>query len=172
MPNTLPLTLPREDRENLKLGLTAEMLRHHGVVQLKAWGSSMLPSIWPGDLLTIQSAPCDEVVSGDIVLVMHGDRFLIHRLVERRQVQDCLSWITKGDSILHDDPPVGASELLGRVVEVKHGNRSFVPSRQLSRAHSMLAWMLCRWDCFRSLALRIRPVSVQAGPRVWRIGES
>ena len=51
-----------EDREDLKLGLAAEMLRCHGTIYLKAWGTSMLPSVWPGDLLTIQGAAYDEVV--------------------------------------------------------------------------------------------------------------
>ncbi|MGA8442093.1 MAG: S24/S26 family peptidase [Candidatus Sulfotelmatobacter sp.] len=156
-------TLPVEDRENPKLGLAAEMLRCHGAFQLKAWGTSMLPSLWPGDLLTIQSAAYDEFVSGDIVLVMRDNRFFIHRLVERRRVQDCLSWITRGDAMPHNDPPVGVSELLGRVACVRRGNRTFVPSRRVSRLHSMLEWMLCRWDCFRSLTLRIHAACLQVG---------
>jgi Peptidase S24-like len=156
-------TLPLEDRKNPKLALAAEMLRCHGTVQLKAWGTSMLPSLWPGDLLTIQSAAHDEVVPGDIVLVMRDHSFFVHRLIEKRRVQDCLSWIMRGDAIPHNDPPVGASELLGRVACVHRGNRSFVPSRRVSRLHSMLAWMLCRWDCFRSLTLRIHAACLQAG---------
>jgi peptidase S24-like protein len=155
--------MPMEDLENPKLGLAAEMLRCHGAVQLKAWGTSMLPSLWPGDLLTIQSAEYGEVVSGDIVLVMRDNRFFVHRLVERRRVQDSFSWITRGDAMPHNDPPVVASELLGRVAGVRRGNRSFVPSRKTSRLHSTLAWMLCR-DCFRSLMLRIHAACLAAGP--------
>jgi hypothetical protein len=161
---SMTYTLPAEDRENPKLGLAAEMLRCHGAVQLKAWGTSMLPSLWPGDLLTIQRAAYDEVVSGDIVLVMRDNRFFVHRLVERRRVQDCLSWITRGDAMPGNDAPVGASDLLGRVAGVRRGNRSFVPSRRVSRLHSTLAWMLlCRWDCFRSLMLRIHAACRPAG---------
>lgn len=147
--------LPLEDRENRKLGLEVEMLRCHGRIQFKAWGTSMLPSLWPGDLLTIQRAADNEVVSGDIVLVMRANRFFVHRLIERRRVQDCLAWITRGDAMPHNDPPVGASELLGRVASVRRGNSSFVPSRQVSYPNSALAWMLWRWDCFRRLTLRI-----------------
>jgi hypothetical protein len=158
----MPYTLPVEDREKPKLGLAAEMLRRYGAVQLKAWGTSMLPSLWPGDLLTIQSAAYDEVVSGDIVLAIRDNRFFVHRLVERRRVQDCLSWITRGDALPHNDPPVGASELLGRVASVRRGHRSFVPSRRVSRLHSTLAWMFGRWDCFRSLTLRIHAACLQA----------
>src|SRR5208282_2077706 len=87
---SMPYTL--EAREICKLGLAAEMLRDCGKVQLRAWGTSMLPSVWPGDLLTIQSVAQDEVVPGDIVLVLRDHRFFVHRLVEMRQDQGGISW--------------------------------------------------------------------------------
>jgi Peptidase S24-like len=152
-----------EARGDPKLGLVAEMLRDCGKVQLKAWGTSMLPSVWPGDLLTIQSVAHDEVVPGDIVLVLLDGRFFIHRLIERRQNPDSISWITRGDAMPHNDPPAGASELLGRVAGIRRGHRSFVPSRRISLLHSALGWMLCRWDRFRSLALRIHMTRLEAG---------
>jgi len=149
MPHTL------EAREDPKLGLVAEMLRCRGSVQLKAWGMSMLPSLWPGDLLTIQGAAYDEVAPGDIVLVMCSDRFFVHRLVERHRDQHRPLWITRGDAMPRNDPPAAASELLGRVAGIHRGNRSFVPSRRVSLLDSALAWMLCRWGRFRSLTLRV-----------------
>jgi hypothetical protein len=152
-----------KSREDHKLGLAAEMLRCHGTLQLKAWGTSMLPSVWPGDLLTIQTAAFDEVVPGDIVLVRRDNRFFLHRLVERRRVQDCFSWITRGDAMYDCDPPAAASELLGRVAGIRRGNRSFVPSRRVSQLHSVLAWMLCRWGRFRNLALRMHAGRLWAG---------
>lgn len=123
----------------------------------------MVPSIWPGDLLTIQSVAYDEVVPGDIVLVMRDNRFVVHRLVERRRDRDRSSWITRGDAIPHNDPPAVTSELLGRVASVSRANRSFVPSRRVSLLQSVLAWMLCRWDRFRNLALRVHAARLQPG---------
>ncbi|MGB6403473.1 MAG: S24 family peptidase [Candidatus Sulfotelmatobacter sp.] len=145
-----------ENRQDPKLGLAAEMLRGGGTVRLRAWGSSMLPSVWPGDLLTIQSAAHDEVVPGDIVLVVRDNRFFVHRLVETRQVQDCLLWITRGDAMPQNDPPAAAFELLGRVVSVSRANRSFIPSRRVSPLQSALAKMLCHSDRLRVLALRLQ----------------
>lgn len=152
-----------EAREDPKLSLAAEVLRRRGTVHLELRGTSMLPSLWPGDLLTIQSAACDEVVPGDIVLVLRDNRFFVHRLVERRQSQDCPSWITRGDAIRHNDAPVAASDLLGRVARIRRANRSFVPSRRLSLLHSALAGMLFRWDGFRNLALRIHGALLRVG---------
>ena len=123
----------------------------------------MLPSVWPGDLLTIQSVAHDEVIPGDIVLVLLDGRFFIHRLLERRQNPDCISLITRGDAMPQNDPPAGASELLGRVAGIRRGHRSFVPSRRISLLHSALGWMLCRWDRFRNLALRIHMTRLEAG---------
>lgn len=157
MPHTL------EANENPKFGLAAEMLRGRGTVHLKAWGTSMLPSVWPGDLLTIQGAADDEVVPGDIVLVRRNNRFLVHRLIEMRPSQDCDSLITRGDAMPDNDPPAAVSELLGRVAGIRRGDRSFVPSRRVSLLDSALARALCRWGRFRSLTLRIHTALLRAG---------
>ncbi len=116
---------------------------------------SMLPAVWPGDRLTIQRAVYDEIAAGDIVLVLRDHRFFIHRLVGWQLGRDGLLSVTRGDAMPQDDPPAAASEVLGRVASIRRGNRSFVPGRRVSMLHSTLAWMLCRWSRFRSLALRI-----------------
>ena len=123
----------------------------------------MLPAVWPGDLLTVQSVAADEVVPGDIVLALLDNRFLVHRLVEKRQTRDCFSWITRGDAMPDNDPPAAASELLGRVASIRRGDRSFVPSRRLSLLHFAMGRMLCRWGRVRSLALNIHAARLQAG---------
>jgi SOS-response transcriptional repressor LexA len=146
-----------KDREDLKLDLIIEALRSRGTVRLKALGTSMLPSVWPGDQLTIQSAAHDDVVPGDIVLAVHNDRVFVHRLVEKSASQNSFWCITKGDAMPQKDPPAAASELLGRVVSIQRGNRSFSPSRRVSLVHSVLARMFCNSDCVRNLALSFRP---------------
>lgn len=164
MPHSLlPSTL--ESREDIKLDLAAEMLRRHGTLRLTAWGTSMLPTVWPGDLLTIQSVAHDEIVAGDIVLILRDRRFLVHRLVERRPVQDSVSWITRGDAMPHNDPPTAACGLLGRVVSVQRANRTLVPRRRLSLLDSALARVLSRADRLRSLTLKIHAARLQAGPK-------
>jgi hypothetical protein len=147
-----------QNRVDARFYLAAEMLRGRVTIRLKALGMSMLPTLWPGDLLTIQSARCDEVAAGDIVLVARDDRFFVHRLIGWQLGPDCLLCITRGDALPHDDEPAAASELLGRVSGIRRGNRSFVPSRQVSVLHYALARMLYNWDRFRNLALRVHAV--------------
>ncbi len=158
----MPYTMDTHE-EDPKVGLAAEMLQDYGEVRLKAWGTSMLPSVWPGDLLTIQRVAHDELAPGEIVLVLRDNRFVIHRLIKRRQDEGCISWITKGDAVPGDDPPARASELLGRVAWIHRGHRILAPSRQVSPFHSAFAWALCHSDRFRSLTLRLHAARFQAG---------
>jgi signal peptidase I len=151
-----------ECRQDLKLALAAEMLRFKGSLRLRAWGSSMLPSVWPGDLLTIERVAQDEVVPGDIILVLRNQRPFIHRLVQKRSSENGLSWITRGDAMPDNDPPTAASELLGRVTSIDRGNRSFVPSRQISQFSSAVAWTLFRFHRFLGLAFKMKAASPEA----------
>jgi hypothetical protein len=153
-----------EARDDRKLGLAVVMLRGGGAVRLELRGTSMLPSLWPGDLLTIQFVAHNQVVPGDIVLVMRDNRFFAHRLIGKQHDQDCVTLITRGDAVPQNDPPVATSELLGRVSGIRRGSRSLVPSQRVSLFQRALAWMLCRWDHFRSLALRIHAARLQASP--------
>jgi hypothetical protein len=142
-----------EARDDHKLGMAAEILRCGGAIRLQALGISMLPSIWPGDLLTIEGIPGSEMVPGDIILFVRDGRFFVHRLISRPVGQQCdSSWTTRGDAMPQNDPPVRAAELLGRVSGIgRTSGHQIVPSRRVSR----FAWMLCHCASFRSVLLRM-----------------
>jgi hypothetical protein len=164
--------LMTEDREDLKLNLAVESLRRRGEVRLRARGMSMLPSLWPGDLLTIQAVSQDEVTAGDIVLIMREKRCFIHRLVKLQIFENGVCLVTRGDAMPHCDPPA-AAELLGRVIRVLRANRSFVPSLRISLVHSAAAWILCRSGCCRSLAMRFHAARLRGfGLIAWRSSDS
>jgi signal peptidase I len=171
----MPLTA--NDREDLKLGLAVEALRTCGTVCLKARGTSMLPSIWPGDVLTIGSVAGDQLAAGDIVWFMRYGRCFIHRLVTRDPVNNRNCFVTRGDAMPQNDPPVAAADLLGRVIRIRRGNRVFVPQPRVPLSDSAVAWVLFRSHRLRGVALRIHPFlqslrqSVRVGPvslRRWR----
>jgi len=164
------MPLAPNDREDCKLGLTVEALRRCGTVRLRAWGTSMLPTLWPGDLLTVQAATRDHVIPGDIVLVLRDKRCFVHRLVAQQASADRVSVITCGDAMPDHDPPAAATELLGRVIGVRRGNRNFLSSRRLSLWHSALAWVLCRSDRLRGLALLIHAARLHGLRHGGRLG--
>lgn len=125
----------------------------------------MLPSIWPGDLLTVHSVTWDEVIPGDVVLVLRDQRWFIHRLVDKQPGENCLTFVTRGDAMPDNDPPRAVAELIGRVVAIDRGNRSFVPSRRVSLFHSVVGWVLCRSARVRGFALRLHAPHLQACTR-------
>ena len=150
--------------EDLKLLLLARALRSGISVRLKALGTSMLPSVWPGDLLTIHSAGFDDVAAGDIVLVVRDHCFFIHRLIEKRQSQGLLWCITKGDAIPHNDPPAPASELLGKVLRIERKHRGMVPARKVAPLSKIVALVLCYVHPLRNLAVGLH--SMRSGASV------
>ncbi len=142
-------------RENSNAALAMSVLRHGGTIFLKAWGTSMLPSVWPGDVLTIVSAACTEIAPGDIVLVLGRDHIVVHRLLGQRRDTSLQAWTTKGDAMPESDPPATDSALLGRVVSIRRGVRDLIPGRQVSRIQSLVASLASRSDRFRSILLRL-----------------
>jgi hypothetical protein len=152
-----------EAREAYKLDLAAEVLSSHGTIRLRALGTSMLPSIWPGDVLSIESKSREELVSGDIVLVARGDRFFVHRLIEKQG----LHWITRGDSLPQNDAPVVEAQVLGKVSLIHRQGRVIVPNLRVTVFAGVLATMLCHWDALRNLALRLRSLRPQELEQRW-----
>jgi peptidase S24-like protein len=150
------MQLVQETREDHKRGLAVEILRSGGSVHLQAWGTSMLPSIWPGDLLTIEGR--NQIRLGDMVLLGRADRFFIHRVVERLGFEHEHQWITRGDCAPSDDPPVVHGEVLGTVSAIQREGCNIIPTTKLSRTRRLVAWMLCHCDFLRGFALRVHAV--------------
>ncbi|MFY9740350.1 MAG: S24/S26 family peptidase [Candidatus Sulfotelmatobacter sp.] len=147
-------------RDDPRLDLSLEILRH-GTIRLAALGTSMLPSIWPGDVLTIEPLKHAQIVPGDIVLILRNNRVLIHRVVETRETNGCRVWTTRGDSMPQGDPPATDSDLLGKVIAIDRGDRTFTPNRKISILDYVLARTFCRCDRIRSLALRIHAAGLR-----------
>ena len=107
--------------EALKCQLAEEVLCLAGELRLRVTGTSMLPSVWPGDILHIRRQDAAESLPGDIVLVRRQGRLCAHRVVKKISKEGEPYWITRGDSLPDDDPPVSGQELLGRVTCILRG---------------------------------------------------
>jgi len=132
-----------------KLSLAAEVLLRFGELRLRVTGSSMIPALWPGDLVTIRSTPSSELSRGDIVLFFRDRRFFVHRVLD----VSAGSLLTRGDSVLASDPPVSPDELLGRVVSIT-GARGTRAVSQLGVAGRLVAFAARRSTVARNLLLR------------------
>jgi hypothetical protein len=146
---------PGETREDQKRGLAAEVLQSGGSLRLQALGTSMLPCIWPGDLLTVESRTGIKI--GDIVLLTREGRFFVHRLVKQLKQGEEVRWVTRGDCMPNDDPPASIAQVLGSIVLIQRHGDAIVP-RRLSIGQRFFAWTLCHWEFAHRVALRLHAV--------------
>jgi len=108
--------LELRDRERaLKCEMAAQVLRTFGALRLEVTGLSMLPSVWPGDLLFIERRDMREIAAGEIVLFAREGKLVAHRVLRKTIVGDEAHAITRGDGLLSVDNPVSPAELLGSV---------------------------------------------------------
>jgi hypothetical protein len=145
----MPITT--EARASHKLDLAAEVLASGGTIRLRALGTSMLPSIWPGDILSIEHKPGQEIVPGDIVLVARQNRFFVHRLIQKQNSR----WITRGDALAQNDEAAAAIQVLGKVSLIHRRNGAVVSNSRVSMFARAFSWMLCHWDLSRNITLRV-----------------
>ena len=138
-----------------------------GALRLKVSGSSMLPNIWPGDVLSIQKATPHDLSPADVVVFRRGSRLIAHRVLttDLDGTGACLA--TRGDGLEETDLPVRAADVVGRVIRVERG-----PFRLDPRAPAGALWRLalaaidaCR--AFKRVLSRARrltwPTSVAEG---------
>jgi signal peptidase I len=151
--------MPGATVEEHKIELAAEVLRSGGTIRIRAFGTSMLPTIWPGDILQIESKPWHEFEAGDVVLVKREKNILIHRLVSN----DGLQWTTRGDAMPQDDPPVASADVLGRVAQIQRRNCVMEPKRRLMPVQRVLGWMLCHSHVCRGIGLCVHSLWDERG---------
>lgn len=137
-----------------QLDLAAAMLRSGNTISLRGLGASMLPALWPGDLVTIVPIPCSAIRLGEIVLCVRNERFCIHRLTQAGSTSGAADWITRGDAMPVPDPAVPAKAILGRVSAITRGRRTLAPPQRSSFGRAF-AWVLCRSDLLCKLVLRV-----------------
>ena len=103
----------------LACDLAEEIVRTFGELRLRVFGTSMVPSILPGDLVSILRVGISEISSGEIVLYSRAGRLFVHRVVACTNSPEQPLLITRGDRLDHNDPPVSSAELLGRVTSIQ-----------------------------------------------------
>jgi signal peptidase I len=123
-----------------KCELAAESLRHSGMLQIRVNGWSMLPAIYPGDVVLIRALNGHQVSPGDIVLFQRQGRLFVHRVVRCGGT----TVLTRGDAMRAPDPLVSTNELLGRVEYVIREQRQIVPSRKLRLRERTVARLVRR----------------------------
>lgn len=143
-------------------------------------GSSMSPALVAGMRVTVVSVPPESLVPGDLVCWYEPKsgrgRKVIHRFVRfARDEEGGACIVTRGDASGHDDPPVPAEQVIGRVVAVSGpgiATRLRARVRRLVRATGKLAQMVLRPVLRRVISPRVmygtsarRPGEAEGGDR-------
>jgi len=126
----------------LACGLARDVVRKFGEVRLRALGTSMVPSILPGDLISIQRASMSQISPGEVVLFERDGRLFAHRVIGTAGSPDTPHLITRGDRLCYNDPPVSAAELLGRVTSIERGYRQMHPPYPLTGWKQVFSFLL------------------------------
>ncbi len=145
-----PMELAGELLDEARHDLAAQVMRQFGEVRLKVTGASMLPAVWPGDVVTVRRRTPAELLPGRIVLCVRDQGFVAHRLIGRQGDRI----LTRGDSHLWDDPPFGEDEVLGEVVSILRNGRPVA----LTPAwwHPVFSWTLRHSELCTRIVLRLR----------------
>ncbi|MBZ5614857.1 MAG: S24/S26 family peptidase [Acidobacteriia bacterium] len=128
-----------------RIALVADALRGHGHLRLRVHGESMLPRLWPGDMVEIEGCSPEDVRPGEIVLALREDRLFLHRLVAPCTAN---GFLLRGDSVPRSDsfPP---DALLGRLV-------SWADERPGASAAALRTGLDVNWigaNCSRALGM-------------------
>jgi signal peptidase I len=99
--------------------LVMEVARTSGKVNLRVVGSSMIPTLWPGDEVLVFRCEPSELQPNSIVMFRRNRGLVVHRLVLRTAGHI----IARGDALSFPDEPVLFSDVVGRVESVLRNGR-------------------------------------------------
>lgn len=116
---------PEAQRHAVCCELVHDVASSAGEVRLRVTGASMIPAVWPGDVITVRHCDLAELQPEQIVLFRRDGKLTAHRI----QLVSSDHLITRGDSLPCFDPPVEPSEIVGRVVSISRGGRNIDPEQ-------------------------------------------
>ncbi len=109
-------------------------------IRFRAPGDSMYPTISDGDLITVQPVKPSDVIVGDIILYRHKSGVVAHRVVNIQESQSSVPspqylFTFRGDAAPVLDNPVGAGQILGKVVFIERNSRRVNPYSIKAKLH-------------------------------------
>jgi hypothetical protein len=130
--------------------IALEALDAFGRLRLRLTGTSMLPTLRPGDIVDFSSFHASQAKPGDIVLFRRESGLVTHRVVTCNT--DAL--ITQGDSLDAPDLAVAHADVLARAVGLTRGNRLLDWNRASRSPRLVTRWWFRRFDMATRMWLR------------------
>ncbi len=153
--------------------LAGEVVRTFGRVRVRVTGMSMIPAVWPGDVLVVERRAAERIERGEIAVAERSGRLVAHRVVGpqgdatlKRAATNAATITSRGDSLLAADEPLRAEELLGTVVSIERGAGARRPRRKLGIGARMLAGMARRSSTAARVLVRLHAIFTARPERV------
>jgi signal peptidase len=107
------------------LEVSTDLLSQGYGVRFRPGGHSMHPTIRDGEAVTVEPVEPGNVKRGDVVLYRTSSGVIAHRVIriERREDKPGVFHL-RGDASTSRDAPVGAEQILGRVISVERMGRT------------------------------------------------
>jgi len=135
--------------------LAAEVAGAFGRVRLRVSGTSMVPAIRPGDLISVERAGVGEISPGEIVVFAREGRLIAHRVVARTGSPDEGYLVTRGDRTRRNDALVSSAELVGRITRIERSGSRVRARSRLNVAQQVICHVLRFSDRTTYLYLRL-----------------
>jgi signal peptidase I len=156
--------------------LAGEIVRTFGRVRVRVTGMSMIPAVWPGDVLVVERRAAEKIERGEIAVAERDGRLVAHRVVglgadaglkpAATKANSMAGLITRGDAQLFPDKSLRAEELLGTVVSIERGAGARQPRRKLGIGARMLAAMARRSSTAARVFVRLHAIFTARPERV------
>ena len=150
--------------------LIGETVRTFGGVRLGVCGTSMAPTIRPGDLVLVERTGVPEISTGQIVVFARHGRLIVHRVVVKSSGRGEPILVTRGDRTWRDDRLVSSPELIGRVTHIERNDSTVSTPPRLNLTEQVICRLLRfsdRATCFY-LLLAWRWYELFPTRAVWR----
>lgn len=149
--------------------LAVDALRTSGRLRIGVRGASMLPALWPGDVVEIVAHSFAEVQPGEVVLISRDGRLFVHRVIARSGTD---SFVARGDSMPQSDPLYDSRSLLGKIEGVVRNGRAVQSPIAPRLLHRALGFVFCHFDLARRIALKIHSWSRTRDPHASNMPQS
>jgi signal peptidase len=166
------MSAARDNANRLGCELAGEVVRTFGRVRVRVTGTSMIPAVWPGDVLVVERRAVERIERGEIAVAERDGRLLAHRVIGARgngsgaRGTAGATLTTHGDSLLAADEPLRAEELLGTVVSIERGAGARQPRRKLGIGARMLAATARRSSMAARVFVRLHAIFTARPERV------
>ena len=135
--------------------LAAEVVGVFGSVRLRVSGTSMAPTLRPGELVGVEKTRMTEILPGEIVVFARDGRLIVHRVVAKIESCGESYLVTRGDRARKSDGPISSSQFVGRVNHIERGHARRRASLRLNLASRVISRLLSFSDRGTYLYLRL-----------------